>query len=59
MLFSCQAYISYGQHHEYKGLQRNDQQVKNRPAEMQRQLPDTDYRDQDKNNLASKQDAYT
>jgi hypothetical protein len=45
--------INNRQHHEYEGLQRNHKYVEYGPAEMQRQLPETDKRNQNKNQFAS------
>src|SRR3970282_559632 len=40
------------QHHEYEGLQRDHKYVEHGPAEMQRQLPESEQRDQYEDDLA-------
>ena len=48
------AEIDDRQHHEDEGLQGDHQDMEDCPAKMQRQLPDTQQRNQDENQFAGK-----
>ena len=55
MMFRGHAQVHDGQHHEHKGLEHDDQDVEDRPAEVQRQLPVADQGNQDEDELAGVQ----